>query len=640
VTSLLDPKEVVLYDKTFRLADQIQESLVSVFPGRVVIGDPTRADDPLASSYVMSDWTGGLLKSRMDPAVDFDRFRWSTGATWFSQQLSIGQAVGQISMTGPQTTELSSKHVRTGAEYGGSLYAGWDDKLVRVNADDTITVIDTLPNIITHLFVYRNMTGAQAGASRLVIAYRDGYKTYNGTTVSAGTGSELASYLEVWDDKLVKLGYDGVVKYVTDVEGTPAWTLLGVVPLPSDSVTGLLIFPDGEGADALHVVTTKGLYFYDDAAGRIRPTRAQFPPIPERGRGSTVYEDNLYMTGTGMSVYRYTGPTISKEGLDRDDGLPSSQRGKITKLTGVMNFLAASAETMSEVQIPDPVYPGSGWLAGGGFAYADTIYDSQGFATIYGKSGTGWHTLYSADQTGSGSKWLGAASTGNKYRLWFGLNGTLYFMNLFPDVHNIIENNLQEFRTFAVHQTPFNHCGWAEIDKLALQLDAGAERLDECEDCKIIVEYALNENESTWTVLGEISDNVPPPVFFGANDLGLEFRSIAFRFRLERCSITTHSPILRFATLKFLKSMDTRWGYRMTIDCTQDGYQNLTSEEQYELLKEFAGTGPLGRFKGWVDGRYQERKVKVATMSALINTGDGRTMCNLSLVSFNDDSAA
>ena len=55
---VISPGELLLYGHKFKLTGNglvMQESLVSVFPGKIVQGDATRADDPLASSYVMSD---------------------------------------------------------------------------------------------------------------------------------------------------------------------------------------------------------------------------------------------------------------------------------------------------------------------------------------------------------------------------------------------------------------------------------------------------------------------------------------------------------------------------------------------------------------------------------------------------------
>ena len=634
---VISPGELLLYGQRFKLASgMMQESLVSVFPGKIVQGDATRADDPLASSYVMTDWTGGLLKQKMDPAVDFDRFWLGTGATWFSRQLTLGPAVRFVSP--PSQGDQVERHIRAGCEYGGVQYLGWETFLCRLEEDESISILQELPGVIVDMAVYRLMAGGSAGLSYMVIAYRtgsgSGYATYGpiaAPVYSAGSVGEGAVSFIIWDDKLIKLDETGVMKTTLDLA---TWTPLmgGVVTLPQNSAFTLAMFPNGFGDDAIHIGTNEGLYFYDESMARVRRTKLILPRIRDQGTTMVNWQDNLYFGGGSTQVLRYTGATVDpNSGLNQDDGLPQSYRGRVRYLHGSLNFLIAVVESRTEAPLANPIYTGDE------LGMATTFYNMTGFAFLAGQThvGGGWHMLYASENVGTGSHWAGTSSANDRYRAFFGMDGQLGIMDIFPDILNPLQNPLQQFRRTWDHVTPWNDHGWSELDKLALVQEFGCERLEfDCE-CRIIVSYGL-DYEQPWIPLAVLTHNKPPKVRYGADNLGIAYRAIRFRFEGERCALTNHTPVLRFSTLVFLKQLPPRYGYRMDVDCT-GRYAGLEAEEQVALLKDLAdpaGRGALmGEMVAWVDGVFTKKAVKVVTLTNSLGSGpETRGMVKISVV--------
>lgn len=635
-TQIISPGELLLYGHKFKLsqASQMQESLVSVFPGKIVQGDAMRADDPLASSYIMSDWTGGLLRQKMDPAVDFDRFWLSTGVTWFTRQLTLGPLVRFVSP--PAQADQIQRHIRAGVEYGGVQYLSWESFVLRLEMDEALTSLFEVPGTITDMAVYRIMAGANAAKSWLVIAYKSGTTSgywvikHDGSN-AAGVAGERASAFTVWDNKLIKLDDTGVLKTTLDLL---TWTPLigGVVTLPQDSAYTLAMFPNGFGDDAIHIGTQEGLYFYDDSMAQVRRTKVILPRIRDQGTSLVNFQDNLYMAGGSTQILRYTGVTIDpNSGLNQDDGLPQAYRGKVRYLHNSLNFLIAVVESQTEAPLGDPIFTGDE------LGMNTTFYGTTGFAFLAGQThiGGGWHMLYPSETAGTGAHWAGTSSADDKYRLFFGLDGQLGIMDLYPDILNPLQNPTQQFRPYWDHVTPWQDHGWAELDKLGIAQEFGCERLEENCDCHIDVSYGLDYGQP-WYPLATLMENQPPKVRYGGDSLGITYRAIRFRFEGRRCPIVSHTPVLKFSTLVFLKQLPPRYGYRMDLDCTMR-YDGLEPEEQIAVLKDLADPGGRGAFLGtmvaWVDGVFTHKAVKIVTLTNNLGTGpETRGLVKLSVV--------
>lgn len=626
MVALISNDEVLLAGQRLKVIGPVTTSPLVQFPAKLVIGDPTRADDPLASSQVYGSWGGGLLIDQMDPTKDFDRFWWSTLWTMTNRQLTLLPEVTWLGSAG-----LLDRHVRAGAELNGVLYFAFDEKLVKLNPDDTLTVVGTMASAAREMIVWRIATGASAGQSRLVIACENTYYVFDGGTLTQG--SERARSLAVWDERLVKLDDNNQLRYTNDLA---TWQNLPgqyQVPLPSGEAQRLLVFPNDAGEDALHIATEEGLYFYDDSSQRIRPTKVRLPRLREQGSASTVWQDNLYFGGGSLQVLRYAGTTLTPEGLDRDYGLPGDRRGVVTQLAPTLNFLAALVEGRIENPLGNPFYQGfESWLT------VPAFYEVQGFSSIFvqPRVGSGWHTLFTSDFMGRGAKWLGVGSA-NKYRLYFGVDGQLACIDLYPDVQNPVQNAIQRFQKSGELITPWSDQQWSEISKLGLRLSGRGRRINRnCNGspCQISVYYAIDGDESWKKALVLTGDALQEVNLNGM--LGQKFRSIRLKIELSRCDIPEHSPVLDFVALEYLKLLPARQSYQLTIDASQT-WAGLEPSAIRAFLERLANPDDLGgqrvEFKGWVDGVLQSAWVKLAGLQATTEPGaDGRGVLRVSLV--------
>lgn len=638
---LFDNGEVELYGYRFRITPEpIQESLASTFPGKIVIGDPRRVDDPVASSYVMQDWTGGGLKRWMDPSVDFDRFYYSTCATWYTRQLTLNGLVR--TSDAPDFGDGILRDVRAGCAYGGVQYLGYNEYLCSLDVNEVVQIVDTVGSntcVITDMQVYRLLTGANAGQTWLVMAYIDSgtgvtaFATYDGSSVTGGSGSCVA--MTVWDGKLVRCDDTGALYSTTDLA---TWFPLqgqNVVPLTEGSVTSMCVFPDGAwGLDEIQIATTVGLFWYDEIGQMIRKSRLNdMPAIPGNGRPLVNHKGNLYIPAPSTQILRYTTETVSPEGLDRDDGLPSDFRGQITWVASTLNFLVAATMSTTLVDVSsNRIHPGDN------ITYADNMRGTRGYAALWiqPRVGGGWHNIFASQLTGTAILWVGASAADGKYRLFFGDNGRLGIIDLYSDLANPLDNTLQEFQPTGIHVTPWNEQGWSEIEKLAIRQKFGAKgtgivaggatcTTDIRPACNIFVEYALDYDETNWFPLDTVTTAQPDPVYFGTNGLGLPTKAMRYRYTLNRCDDVTHSPVLVWSTLSFLKVQDARFAYAFTLDLTTTE-QGMTPADQAALLRSMAdpqGLGAtMGVFRGWVSGRFVERHVKVSELIGMVKGGN------------------
>lgn len=655
--SLISDGEIELYGYRFRVSVQpVQEELVSVFPGKIVIGDSRRVDDPIGSTYVMQDWIDGGLKRWMDPAVDINRFYYSNCMTWFNRQLTLPSLTRLVSP--PVWSDAKSKQVRAGAEMGGIQYIGWDDRLSKLDVNEVVVEVSTGvggSNQIADMLSYRIYAGVNAGVETLVIRWitpgssTTGYSFSDGTTITAGVAGGCQA-LGIWDSKLIRVDDTNQVQYTLDLI---SWTNMpgqAIVPLPNGQVTGILIQPDFNGEDSLLIVTTSGMFFYDEVAQQVRRTRYKLPRLANQGAGSVVHRDMLYYSHPGLAITRYFNGTVSEEGLDRDDSLTTALRGNVTKLATSLNFLLAAVSASQLNASASPIYGGDE------ISYATTMLGTSGLSSIYGQAhtGGGWHNLFTSDVLGSGCLWVGVSSADNKFRLMFGNNGLLCIQDQFPDIFNPIDNTAQQFAITGQHVTSWNEAGWSEIPKLMLRQEFGVKGPGlesagvNCTTavrpaCNIVVEYGLDYDETNWFPLTTLTSNVIASTYFGQLSPGVYLgtkaqRAFRYRYTLNRCDNISHTPVLVFSALVFLKEMASRFGYRFQLDLTAE-VQGRTPSAQADILRRLADPSDLGAnlgvLKFMVDGLWKVRNVKVSELTGLLSEGtQQRGMYNLAVVSF------
>jgi hypothetical protein len=365
---------------------------LSTFPGKVTTGDYSKDSDPRISSWVISDLSGGHGVADIREGVDQGRCRWATLNTRYP---------GQFAPPYTATTEAGP-----------------------------------------------NTDGARPLGDGYLASTGD-YRFY------AAFGTALCRFSHITLAFSSSLGTDGHLYRTTD--GT-TWTDWGddsplAVVDPTLTPRNLVTYYDQGGNQTIFVVTNRGALSFDPNGPRLYAVEAlDWPPHPYQALGSAKWRSHLYVT-IGMGARRYTGDIAQPMGLDRDEGLPATYRGRCLDLEPESNGLYA--------------------LCVGGESGA-TSWPSLHVWTDFG-----WHTVWAettAAQTTSKATWARVSEAQGNHTLWWGDgSGGLRRMDLPVDDANPRAQLLGgggnfEQSTKSLIQTGRFDAGMAGIDKIASHL--------------------------------------------------------------------------------------------------------------------------------------------------------------------------
>ena len=561
---VIKKNEVYLNGNYYPITRPVQQVLASIYPAKVTIGDTTRDSQARTSVISWSDFRGGIGVERMEGATDVDRSWFSTCSLRYKRHLVLPAKTNSVS-----NSDATGESLDILQEFDGALYGIWSNqKVYKYNSgSDTFTsALDTLPAVATDALEVR-----MGGTLYLVIAHTGGYTyTSNGTDFTDDTTD--TKFLAWWDEKLWGIDNTGQLWYATTI-GTEAND--AKLPLPDGHVTDLFVARNASGDPILYAMTKEGLFAHDFANGRFVETQLALPFHNDNGKGSVRWRDSVYIPA-GLSIYKYingsNSAVVTVVGPDRDDGLPSDYRGKISKLIGTHNDLIAMVDGTLTPGTVDMFATGE----------SSVIDASTGYSTILGYNEVGWEVRWSAAGTDRGKKITagfvsdvgGTLTATNPYRMYWGFDGKLYYQQLQSDVINPtqVTNYRYEDSVDGIHYTPWFSADQVEVDKLALKLKA------ETADCNsnqtVKIEYALDYVES-YTTMGTITSNGITTYTFGSN-IGTTFRSIQFKITLATNTIAA-SPDLISLTLEYRKKLDTKFGWSVNIDLNK-GYKGSTSK--------------------------------------------------------------
>ena len=573
--------EVYLNGNYYPITRPVQQVLASIYPAKVVIGDTTRDSQSRASVISWSDFRGGIGVERMEGSADVDRAWWSTCSLRYKRHLVLpAKTRGGISNS--DTTGSSLDIIQ---EYNGELYCVYSNKKIykfNTGNDGFGSELNELPATPTDSLEVRI-----GGELYLVVAYGTGYMYVKSKYEDDNTATKLlesddtynddstfaTKFLTFWDDKLWGIGDDGQLWYSTTL-GTEA--LDAKLPLPNGHVTDLFVARNANGDPVIYAMTKEGLYAHDFNEGIFIETQLALPFHNENGKGSVRWRDSVYIPA-GLGIYKYingsNSAVVSVVGPDRDDGLPSENRGSINKLMGTHNELITLVDgtlTPSNVDL---------YVTGN---ESSVIDDSTGFSAILGWNGIGWEVKWTASGSDQGKKITagfvtdvgGNLSTTNAYRMYWGFDGELYYQQLQSDVinPNQVVNYDYEDSVDGIHYTPHFSADQVEVDKLALELKV---ETDDCDTNQTIaVAYALDYG-TTYTSLGTISSNGTTTYTFGSG-LGTAFRAIQFKLTLATNTVNK-SPDLINLTLIYRKKLETKFGWSVNLDINKT-YKGKTSK--------------------------------------------------------------
>ena len=576
-SKVIETNEASLNGVYYPITRPVRSTLASIYPAKVVIGDTDKDSDPRSSVIGWSDWRGGIGINRMEGAADVNRAWFSTCQLRYKNHLVLPSLATE---TTTPSHSLGQGVIGAIETFKNEVYAFWNGgsgatpKLYKYanGSDSWGSQITTsgVTDAVTDSVVWTNASGT----SYLVFAHYDsggsGY-TYSTDGSSFTTDTQDAQFLATWDDRLWGISYAGQLWYSTDA-GTEF--LDAVLPLPDGSVTSLFVARSSAGMPIIYAMTTEGLFAHDADNARFDATELELPIHPDNGKGSTRWRDSVYIP-SGNGIYKYingnNSAIVTIVGPDKDDGMPSEKRGSIRAMSGSHNELLVGVDAQTGA---DPIsYDAVSrqWQSHFG---STVMADDTGFSTILGYNELGWEVKWMSGTVGETVDLLHVSTAYNKYRLWWGSGGDVYFMDLPKDIINPSETDNFPYGTSGVHETPWFNAGQSEVDKLALKLKIECSGLSANET--VLVQYATDYTESYTTAVTLNSTTMGAAAgtytyTFGSS-VGVTYRSIKFKLTLSRSTATTtglekfNSPDVISTTLTWRKKLEAKWGHTVEVD--------------------------------------------------------------------------
>ena len=576
-SKVIEPNEISLNGVYYPITKPVRSTLASIYPAKVVIGDTDKDSDPRSSVIGWSDWRGGIGINRMEGAADVNRAWFSTCQLRYKNHLVLPSLATE---TTTPSHSLGQGVIGAIETFKNEVYAFWNGgsgatpKLYKYanGSDSWGSQITTsgVTDAVTDSVVWTNASGT----SYLVFAHYDsggsGY-TYSTDGSSFTTDTQDAQFLATWDDRLWGISYAGQLWYSTDA-GTEF--LDAVLPLPDGSVTSLFVARSSAGMPIIYAMTTEGLFAHDADNARFDATELELPIHPDNGKGSTRWRDSVYIP-SGNGIYKYingnNSAIVTIVGPDKDDGMPSEKRGSIRAMSGSHNELLVGVDAQTGA---DPIsYDAVSrqWQSHFG---STVMADDTGFSTILGYNELGWEVKWMSGTVGETVDLLHVSTAYNKYRLWWGSGGDVYFMDLPKDIINPSETDNFPYGTSGVHETPWFNAGQSEVDKLALKLKIECSGLSANET--VLVQYATDYTESYTTAVTLNSTTMGAAegtyTYTFGSSVGVTYRSIKFKLTLSRSTATTtglekfNSPDVISTTLTWRKKLEAKWGHTVEVD--------------------------------------------------------------------------
>ena len=587
--------EISLNGVYYPIARPVQSVLASIYPSKVVIGDTTKDSQVRSSIVAWSDWRGGIGINRMESGGDINRAWWSTCQLRYRNHLIL-PGLDNDTAANASSTSLTNPFIGAIGEFSGEIYVAWNGStseaakiyLYNNTSDAWGSALATPADRVTDTVTWRTL----AAETFIVFAHYDangsGYTRFDGSTwTSDATDTQ---YVAVWDDRLWGISYAGQLWY-SIVAGTEVND--AKLPLPTGSVTALFVARDAGGEPILYAATKKGLFAHDAANARFVQTELTLPNHPFAGKGTIRWRDSIYMPA-GLGVYRYInqagGAVLTITGPDRDDGLPTDNRGTIKYMSGSHNELFVGVDAASAPNITSGDSIPYQWQS----HHGSTVIDADtGYSSVLGYNDLGWEAKWIAPTAGRSIQHILVSDAYDEYRLWWGFDGEIKHMKIPSDIINPSFVSDFEFKASGTHETPWFNAGQSEVDKLALKLKTEVQDASSTET--VTVSYATDYSESYTAAGSAITSDGITTYTFGSS-AGTTFRAIKFKVVLVRTTNTSTAnykkltPDVVSLTLEWRKKLPAKWGHQVAIDLNKEYKGNTSQGLRAALLSAIEST--------------------------------------------------
>jgi hypothetical protein len=585
----LDRREVELYGVRFPILGPVQRIPVSPFPAKITIGDYSRDDELVASSWVQTDWSGGFGVEKGRYPQDQDRFWYSTCETRWIRHLTLPPAV----VRKPLAVD-SSNHARS-AQVPGVFYFALGQRLYTISGSGLdITPRKNYPGSVTDL-LYDGTGG------KLWIALGDAgdiETTTNGTNFTAVTGkrAKLLGFLGGW---VYILKPDSTVEAW---DGT-GWVAVGKFPLPESWVHQLFPYARPDGEETLYALCSDGLWVLDRSVNRWFKTQVSWPVGVPVGR-ACLWRGEVYLP-VGSSVLRWNGQVLASVGPDRDQGLPPEFPDLVRAVLPSHGWVLALVEGFSRGSVTRvTVQPSDALQLGLPESLQGVTYQVSGgtvnperdqvlayTGVLLASSGGGWSFL-AGEQLKTPLAVGVAEIAGASYALYHTGN-QLCLVQLPASLHNPIQPKVLETEPQGTLLTPWFDAGWAEIDKVALRLKVRSLRASP--NLRVRVRYRTAPGP--WTHLGWVTQPGETELDLGVSGEYPVFRVIQIRLDLERLSGSlVDAPVIESVALSFLRRPDQRYAFQFTVDLSGE-WRGRSAKELRDALLAILESPQPGTFR-------------------------------------------
>lgn len=550
--------EVSIGGYRFPILGPVRRMNISVPPNPITFGDATyKGQSQAMSEQVQSSNVGGSGTYIADSRVEFDVNWYSEAETRYNHAVTLP----------PLTTDMGKPAALTDEDVTGSITYRNEQYVVFANQvyrwQDTSstwsTLEYTLPGTPTDMIVFNGV---------LYIATGAGFSTRN----SAGVWSDdsLDAYLfAIWDGRLFRLVQNVGVWELYSLPPGGAWST-NLATISSDILPSqMIVYRDAAGATAIYLVTTSGLWTYDAGTARWNETDVRWPRTPYPSKATVFGDGKMYIATAGMdmrSVQSGSQFIVSAMGLDRQDGVPGEEIGRVSAVASDQNWVLALTVSgaLEDEQDPytamfEPLQPHQ-WTASTG-------------KTILRAWNSGWHRLWTATSVGAPGTVLTVGSAYDVPRIYWSSAGRMYYQPLDLGLFNPRQLTGHDFSTGPVeHVTSWFDYGVPTQDKIHGHLLV--ETLHCSATSTIEVYYSTNLDES-WTLLDTVSSDGLHEYALGGPE-GMQARYFRFKFVFTRAgSDTTTAPIMIYFASQFMRILPETPGFAVTINL-RNRYQNRT----------------------------------------------------------------
>jgi hypothetical protein len=131
MTVTIQDAEIELNAIKYPILSKVQPTLTSVFPEKRVFGDYSKDSDPIASTWSMDDWTGGMLVEELEETKHRNRYWWSSLDTRFKGHMLLRPYTVTATLPGNITVEAA---IANGTMEAATSWTGGAQSAVEVYA--------------------------------------------------------------------------------------------------------------------------------------------------------------------------------------------------------------------------------------------------------------------------------------------------------------------------------------------------------------------------------------------------------------------------------------------------------------------------------------------------------------------------